>query len=211
MVTVKELWESGKFLHIKTLKYRDIISFVMENIKRNTFPAYAYFGYNLLNLVVLSVFVIYSTSSETYVFLDFVKFIIAGALIGSILVIPVHELIHGISYKLIGAPKIHFGADFRQMIFYVASDKFVLGRRAFYIVALSPFILINLITFLLMLSFSAQLTAGSLSFLLFHNTMCIGDFAMVSFFAGNKNKDLYTYDDHKEKTSYIFEKITHNP
>jgi hypothetical protein len=37
--------------------------------------------------------------------------------------------------------------------------------------------------------------------------MCIGDFAMISFFQLKKDKELYTYDDHKEKTSYIFEKI----
>jgi hypothetical protein len=37
--------------------------------------------------------------------------------------------------------------------------------------------------------------------------MCIGDFAMISFYQQNEGKELYTWDDISIKTSYIYEKI----
>jgi hypothetical protein len=73
-----------------------------------------------------------------------VKQLVAGTIAGSFLVIPLHESVHGLAYKIIGAPKIHFGADLKQMIFYVAADKYPVGRKGFYFIALAPFLFINL-------------------------------------------------------------------
>jgi len=178
----------------------------MENIQLKNAVTITYFGYNLISLILLSGYVISYSGTTKYDIRDFIMPLLSGALAGSFLVIPVHELIHGLSYKLIGAPKIIFGADLRQMIFYVASDKFILGRKGFYLVALSPFIMINIITIIILFNFSVPWIAGIMCFLFFHNIMCVGDFAMVSFFAANSDKELFTYDDHKERTSYIFER-----
>ena len=206
MVSVDDLWNTEKFNHIKTLRYQEIVGFVFENIKLKNGATRWYFSYNLINLILLTSLIIYGLSTGSLVFKTLSKFFLFGLLAGSIAVIPVHEIIHGITYLLHGAPKIFFGADLRQMIFYVASDKYVLNRKGFFRVALSPFIIINLATIFLSIYLNINWCIFALSFLLFHNIMCIGDFAMVSYFLKHKDKELYTYDDHKEKTSYIFEK-----
>jgi hypothetical protein len=205
-ISVDELWNSGKYSLLKTLKYQEIVEFVFQNIRHKNPATRWYFGYNLVTLIILATFCIYVHYSGNLNLKFIFKYFLWGLMAGSFLVIPVHEIIHGISYLIQGAPKIFFGADFRQMIFYVSSDKYVISRRDFYLVALSPFIIINLFVLILIFFVDMEIVIFLISFALFHNIMCIGDFAMVSYFSHHKDKELYTYDDHKERTSYIFEK-----
>jgi hypothetical protein len=206
MVSVDDLWNIEKYNHLRTLRYHEIVEFVFENIKLKNGATRWYFIYNLVNIGILTSLIIYSINLDILNFNTVFKLFLLGFLAGSIAIIPVHEIIHGIGFLMQGASGIQFGADFRQMIFFVASDKFVMDQKAFFRVALSPFAVINLITIFITFFLSAQWTIFTLSFLLFHNIMCIGDFAMVSFFLKHRNRELYTYDDHKERTSFIFEK-----
>lgn len=205
--TVEDLLSSGKYNILKTLKYQDIIDFVFENIRLKNAATRWYFGYNLLSLISLAGFIIYSHNVAEIPFKLIFKFLFRGFITGSFFIIPVHELIHALSYLVQGAPKIHFGADLKQMIFYVSSDKYVIGRKGFYGVAFSPFVSINLFAVVMIFFSGLPWIIFLVSFLFFHNIMCIGDFAMVSFYIKHKDKELYTFDDHKERTSYIFEKM----
>ena len=206
-ITVEELWNSGKYKHLQTLKYHEIVEFVFKNIRLRNLATRWYFGYNLFTLILLICSSIYVFYAGDLNFKSIFKLFLWGLLAGSFLVVPVHEIIHGLSYLIQGVPKIHFGADFRQMIFFVSSDKYVIGRQAFYKVALSPFLIINLVVLILIFLLDIKFTIFLISFVFFHNIMCIGDFAMVSYYLYHKDKELYTYDDHSQKTSYIFEKI----
>ena len=38
----------------------------------------------------------------------------------------------------------------------------------------------------------------------FHATMCAGDFALLNYFEFHREKELYTFDDVKNKTSYFY-------
>jgi hypothetical protein len=42
--------------------------------------------------------------------------------------------------------------------------------------------------------------------LFFHTTMCIGDFALMSYYDVNKDKEIYTFDDVKSRISYFYYK-----
>jgi len=127
-----------------------------------------------------------------------------GLLISFTIVIPVHEAIHGLAYFLLGARKIRFGAKLKQFAFYSVAEDFVTTRTAFYILALSPFIILsvaNLFGF-----FWVRGIAGYtyLSILFFHSTMCAGDFALMSYYEVHRNKELYTFDDVKNRISYFY-------
>jgi hypothetical protein len=207
IITTEDLKNANHFKLVKEVKYQDILQFVLENIQKPNLASRFYYFINILVLLTIIILSYIGFRNELFGFLDFLSLFFWGFISGSILIIPFHELFHGIAYKLIGAPKISFGADFKQAIFYVAADQFVVSRKSFYIIALAPFISINLLSiFLLHLANPAQLI-GILFFMLFHNIMCIGDFSMISFFLENKNKELFTYDLHKEKTSFVYEKI----
>ena len=193
---------------IKQISYDNIIGFVFENIKRKSFPSYFYFGFNIITLFFLMTSgIIYFSGIENSL-REFMLYFFSGLIGGSFLVIPLHELFHAIAYKLAGAPSITFGMDLRQMIFYVTADRYVTGRKKFYFVALAPFVSINLVIIFLLVQYpgTENLVAG-ICFLLFHNIMCIGDFAMISFFYHHREKELCTFDIVENKQSYICERI----
>jgi hypothetical protein len=122
--------------------------------------------------------------------------------------IVLHEMVHGIAYKLNGAPRISFGVNWREFYFYAVADQFVLGRKAFTFVALSPFISISL-GLIVSISVLGQFGKWILFFSLFlHTGACAGDFVMLSFFEINKKfKKMLTFDDVKAGLSYFYGKI----
>lgn len=204
---IEDLKDTARFKLIKTLHYTGIIEFVFKNIQNKNLPSRFYTFFNLFILVIIIGLSVSGFQNDLFNFKDYIFSFLWGFLSGSIFVIPLHELIHGLAYKLKGAPKINFGADLGQAIFYVAADNFVIGKKTFFFVAIAPFVTINILA-LFLINFSGPSSIISiLFFLLFHNIMCIGDFAMISFFVENKAKELFTYDDHKERTSYIYEAL----
>ena len=207
MIEAEKIIENPEYKLIKKLEYDDIIHFVIENIRLKNSSTRFYFFINILFLGILIGLSMWGFQSLGFSFGSYFKFLLGGILAGSFLVVPFHEGFHGLAYKIQGAPKIHFGADMKQMLFYVAADKYVVGRKKFYFVALAPFVMINLTGIIFLFFLPAYWHIFIYSFLLMHNIMCIGDFAMVSFFIDHSDKDLYTFDDHKERVSYIYEKV----
>ena len=203
--TVEEILGNENYQMLHKLHYDSIIGFVFKNIKKKTLGSAVY----LLSLVILIILIlIVSIQAFSTYSMSFKEYILAfscGFIIGSFLIIPFHEIIHALAYRLVGARKPRFGVDFKQLIFYVAADKFVVGRIEFYWVALAPFIIINLIISSVFVFLNIHYQLIALYFLFFHNLMCIGDFAMISFFHLHPKKKLFTFDILKEKTSYIYE------
>ena len=123
--------------------------------------------------------------------------------------IPIHELIHGLFYKLAGAPTVSYKANFKKFIFYAMADKFITDQKNFVRLALAPFIVINSI-----LIISILLSSGIISFLLagilfIHTAGCAGDFALVSYFIENDGRNLVTYDDVSKGESYFYKKTAY--
>lgn len=198
---------SENFRMIHRLHYDEILGFVFENIRKKTFSSRFYFAFNILTLILIVYFLIYGLQNSSLTFKEFGLQFLIGMFAGSFLVIPFHEGFHGLAYKLTGAPKIQFGADMKQMIFYVTAHRYVLNRKGFYFLAYTPFVMINLIAIGLFFFIPAIEIHTLLFFLLFHNVMCIGDLAMVSFYESHPQSELYTFDDVPNRISYIYEKI----
>ena len=206
-ILAEELQNENEYRMLKSLRYDEILSFVFDNIRQKTFSSRFYLVINFFYLFLLIGLSIAGFIYQEYRLSSYILYISGGILAGSFLVIPIHEALHGLAYKMIGAPRIHYGADLRQMLFFVAADRYVIGRKGFYLVALTPFIVINSLSILALFFLHPYWLVAGLAFLLLHNIMCIGDFSMVSYFELNPGRELYTYDDHKIRTSYIFEKI----
>jgi hypothetical protein len=209
-INVEYVRNSGKFRLVKELGFSEILKFVLENIViRNVFSI-IYLVYNLLFFYLLVgqiVNGIVETGFTINTFRFFFPGIMWGAVAGSFLIIPFHEGLHALAFLLIGARKIKFGADMKQMIFYATAADFVAGRKGFTLVALVPFVIINLFSIPLMFTGDLEITLFIIVMLLFHNLMCIGDFGMLSFFSRHKDKEMYTFDDLDTKTAFFYEKI----
>lgn len=204
---IEDLQDESRFRLIKSLYYDEIVEFVFENIQKRNFLSIFYFFINTLFLVLIVSFSISGFRNDLFIFKHYAVSLILGMIAGTIVVIPIHEILHGIAYKIAGAPRVDFGADLKQGIFYVAANNYVINRKQFTFVAMTPFIFINTISLIFINLFTPYFFIGILFFLFFHNIMCIGDFAMLSYFRENNDKELYTYDNHKEKKSYIYQKL----
>jgi hypothetical protein len=77
------------------------------------------------------------------------------ALAGCLLILVLHELVHGLAMWLFGAHP-QYGVLWKQMMFYATSPGYPFSRNQYLIVALAPFVVISLVAALLI-----SLLAGS--------------------------------------------------
>jgi len=188
---------------ILELDFREMIPFVLKNIKRRNGITLLFFAINAATLLFILFYIVWGIRNGIFNGGKILGQIVSGFMAGSILVIPPHEILHGLVYRLLGARKIKFRADLQQFIFYVTADRVPISKRELTFLALTPFILINLVTIVITIGWGTHFTLFSATFLLSHNIMCIGDFAMISFVYQNKGT-VFSFDDIQNKKSYFF-------
>jgi hypothetical protein len=200
--TIEDLEDGSSYEKVLTLPYSDIAPFVIGSLKS-------------FNLPMLTVWTVLAMTSFLLVwFWPGVRYtpdnprIIIGLAVGlaavPVLLIPVHEGLHLIPFRLSGARDIRYGADLRQGIIYVTAHRFVADLRLFSIVAFTPFVIITtgLAAAILVCSPWWQWV---LSLALFtHTTMCAGDTALIGFMMGFNHRNVYTWDDADRKEAYFY-------
>ncbi|MCB9265289.1 MAG: DUF3267 domain-containing protein [Lewinellaceae bacterium] len=205
-MTAAELKQHPGYEKWTTLSHSDILPFVQEEFGRRGWLTRFYL---LLNLAMLLLMILMAVWQVTHGLIGTGRVVmntVLGFVLTLSLLVPVHEGIHGIAYKLVGAPRVQFGSDIRKFIFYAMADHFVIGFPRFAFVALSPFFIINFFAAGAVFYVSLNYQWILLGVLLMHTGACAGDFAMLSFFLRHRKEGLLTYDDVAEHTSYFFRK-----
>lgn len=131
-------------------------------------------------------------------------------LIGTLAFFPlitVHELIHGIFFKRVGAPRVGYGWSWKGMMAYAYAQNYVMTLREVAYVAVMPFLFI---TAALLIVWAAlpqlAITWGTLLFI--HTFGCLGDFVLINFWRKNQHRPMFTYDDvEHESRTYFFERV----
>jgi len=123
--------------------------------------------------------------------------------IGYVAVLPIHENIHAVIYKAIGAPAVRFITDWRKGLIYTIADRFVVNQREYVWLAVAPLIAISVALGGLYFLIPEQdlLIAGLLCF---HTLSCIGDIAIVNFLWTRRDQVIFSYDDLKLHKSYFY-------
>lgn len=118
-------------------------------------------------------------------------------------VLPLHELLHALAYRLVGARDIRWDYSFRMMAVWVVAHRFVVTARPFIFVALAPFVVINagLLAGALLLP---HLAVFLLFMLLWHSHGSIGDWSLLNFIWVHRRRGFWTYDDADAGKSYFF-------
>ncbi len=118
----------------------------------------------------------------------------------------VHEGLHGLAYKLIGAPRVSYGVNWKWLYFYAVADRFVVSGSRFFFVALAPFVVITLfVAIMLAVNTSIETKWFLFGILLFHTAACSGDFAILDFCVRYSSRGtILTFDDVSEGKSYFF-------
>ena len=204
-LTTGDLNDTTRFRHIKTIPYKELASFIIENISAKTTVMILFWS---LCMIFLGIALIVIFNIGGYFSLgSVILHTLYGLIIFPVLIVPIHEILHIIPYFISGARNIRVGMEPDQFLFYVTAHRYVASSLQFRIVALIPFIFIGIILLFLVL-FLPGLWKWSLSLLLFvHATMWAGDFALLNFYYLNRGKTIYTWDDADLKEAYYYEEI----
>ncbi|MFO7922474.1 MAG: DUF3267 domain-containing protein [Bacteroidales bacterium] len=201
---IEDLHNNSKYRLVKVLKHKEVVFFVVRQLKILKWPMLFFYIFILALFIMMAAVTAHNIIYHQISWGSYWIFMFYGVFSGMILIIPFHEALHGLAYRCAGAKKVKYGMDLKQMLFYASAPGFVADKKAFLLVALFPFLIINLF-------FAAGIAFGqpevkwaSLTALFVHSTLCIGDFAMINFLASFPGSGLFTYDDQSTKTSYFF-------
>lgn len=199
---IEDLEDGSAYDKVLTLPYNDIAPFVIGSLKS-------------FNLPMMTVWVVLALAAFLTVWFwpgvryapEHPRIIIGlatGLVAAPVLLIPFHEGLHLIPFRMAGAKDIRCGADLRQGIIYVTAHRFVADLRLFSIVAFTPFVIITAAIIVTMI-FCSPWGKWVLSLALFaHTTMCAGDTALIGFMGGFRNRNVYTWDDADRKEAYFY-------
>ncbi len=105
-----------------------------------------------------------------------------------------HELLHAAVYYLLGARRIHFGAEWRYYAFYAIADGFSVNWREYVFVALTPLVVLTAVPLILALlgtgGWSVAATAAAVMSML----MASGDVALLNGFWKDRHRGFWTCD-----------------
>lgn len=201
----EKLSEEGYKL-LDELGHKELVPFIQTYLKKKTRFSILYYLSNILAFLLVLYFLLVDYSSVKIDFWDrFIYF--ANGLALAFLLIPLHEYIHGLAYKSQGALNTSYDANLRKFYFMAIADRFVANRKEFQVVALAPFMTINLILIALLFPANPMWKLSFSGILLTHITFCSGDFGLLSYFDFHKGKEVVTYDDKGKGISYFFAKI----
>lgn len=120
-----------------------------------------------------------------------------------VVILPLHELLHAAGYRLVGARDIRWDYSLRMLAVWVIAHRFVAGTRAFLIVALAPFVVLNAALIAAAIAFP-QRAVLLLFVLLWHLHGTAGDWALLNFVWLHRARGFWTYDDAEAGKSYFF-------
>lgn len=120
-----------------------------------------------------------------------------------VVILPLHELLHAAAYRLVGARDVRWEWSGRMMAVWVIAHRFVVGTRAFLLVALAPFVVLNALLIVLAIVFP-QVAVYLLFVLLWHVHGSAGDWSLLNFVWIHRARGFWTYDDAEAGKSYFF-------
>ena len=120
-----------------------------------------------------------------------------------VVMLPLHELVHAVAYRVVGARDIRWDWSARMMAVWVVAHRFVADTRAFLIVALAPFLLLNALLIAGAVAFPRQAVL-LLFILLWHSHGSSGDWALLNFVWLHRHRGFWTFDDADEGKTYFF-------
>jgi hypothetical protein len=198
-LSVNDLQDQTRFSQTLQLSIKEIPAFVNEHYwLRRSRITYTHYLISLLTVAAF-VFLLLSRGVAWSAGLAALGF---GGLLFLIL-LPVHEAIHGLAYRALGASDIRYGFYLREGFAYAVANAFVVDRRQFILVIIAPFVVISLFLISLALVVPAW-AAVLLSALMWHTAGTSGDCALLNYLWLHRDEEVYTYDDAQSRMSYFY-------
>ena len=186
----------------------DVLAFVRRELSRNTPIVLAFYAVLLGLLILGAAAAVALVGSGTRWFTEVLVPLGAGMVMMLVVVVP-HELLHGLAYKAIGAPEVRYGANLRQLVFHASAPFFPVRYAQMAFVALLPFAVITAALTVGLAVLGGAWWWACYGLALMHTQGCLGDVAMVSFFARQEEPARWaTFDDGDEQTFVMLERAS---
>ncbi len=203
--TIIELQNSDKYELIAQLNHRQIKEFVIDQLSEGGWLIKSYMVYQVLMILIGVFFLVRSIIDAFQGFLAPIYYTFAALFFCFSVLIVIHELLHGTALKFIGAPKVTYGAYLKKFIFYAEADQFVINKKQFAAVALTPLLTIKLITITgIIILVNQPAYYFPLIIMCAHSLFCAGDIGLLSVFYKYGRSEIYTFDVKSDKTSFFF-------
>jgi hypothetical protein len=126
---------------------------------------------------------------------------ITGGLLLSLLVTPLlHELIHAIAFKSLGAKRIKFSWNWALFRFHIQAKDFTLSKREYYVLCSITFFLFSVLPFLLAFYANGVSLFILLSLSFFHALYAMKDLAVCSYLY--RFSSCYIFSSEENKTVF---------
>ncbi|MGC3977282.1 MAG: DUF3267 domain-containing protein [Paludibacteraceae bacterium] len=207
-MTYEELINNPKYEKLDSFSHKNIKHVVMKEIGEYGVWAKISNLYQIIGLLAIIV-------GAIKVFLPFIKHgswnnlvgFASGVLFSVTFLVVFHELFHAFAYRLIRVRNVSFGMKLRKFLFYVIADRQVLPLKKFTIVALTPVIIIGVLSIVgMVLTYNQPLFYAFLSVFGIHSLFCGGDFGLLSYFENRKDREILTFDVKEEGKTYFYVK-----
>ena len=198
----EELEENGYVL-LDEMNHAEIVPFVKKFLHKRTWFSSFYYLSVIVSFSFLLFFCVKYYRSGIFTFGNILLQIFIGVLL-TLVLIPFHEGIHALAYKSQGAKQTSFDANLKRFYFLAIADRFVTSKREFIIVALAPFLSISLALLVALYLSGVEWKVTLFATLTIHSLACSGDFALLSYFEFNKERNVVTYDDKENKVSFFY-------
>ncbi|MBB6459300.1 DUF3267 domain-containing protein [Flammeovirga kamogawensis] len=192
---------------MKTIEipHHELKEFFIQQLRQKTLLTKAFNGITIGILIIFCIMIGYSFLQ---LFLsnanpEFSLFMIGLGLLCIPFLIIIHELIHGIAYKICGAKNVYYGHEIKKFLFYAASDNHIVTGKQLAFIALLPLFVIGVILLGLMVIDTTHLNAY-LSLFCFHIISCGGDIAAVNFLLLHGIDNIATKDVKQTSMTYYY-------
>lgn len=206
--SIEELRNPEKYELIAQLNHSQIKEFVIDQLTTKSRMITAYMIYQII-MIMIGMF--FFTRSIVLAFQGSpiqLYYSLAALVFSLSVLVIVHELLHGSALKLAGAKRVTYGGYLKKFIFYAEADQFVINRRQFAFIALTPLFAVKLITLIgIIFLFSHPVFYFLIFVMSAHSLFCAGDIGLLSVFYQNRENEIYTFDVKEEKTSYFYRRI----
>lgn len=197
--TPQELEESDKYKKLQDLDHNEMVPFLLDNLK-NRNPINAAFKHGTMLLIALILFIWIGQWNTSLFFAGLGVGLIFTFTAGLIL----HELLHLLVYKILGAKKTRLKALWDQGAVAAVADQFVVSEKEFYWLAFTPFTVLTIAGLVALFTTTGWIFYSVSFFLIIHATACIGDFSLAGYMYENRNREIYTFDDVDNDKSYFY-------
>lgn len=191
---------SDRFALLAEMTHASLADFVIDNFLRKTsWLTRLHHAMTIATVAAVLIVAMKSGRPLKWCLLDFVLALVALFLF----VLPIHELLHAVAYRIVGAKDIRWDYSWRMAAVWVTAHRFVATAGPFVFVALLPFVVVNAALIL-----AAVLVPQAAVFLLFvllwHLHGCIGDWSLLNFIWLHRRRGFWTFDDADAGKSYFF-------